>query len=251
MKQLNISLIFYPFSASIYKEAKDIKSALEIYNNNVRIHSITKDLFSQLQKDPIDLVFNLARQNGKTAYNISIASICELLELKMIGPSIFTSSIVKDTQILSSILKYDQIPFIQLPNPPDPTKIIDTFILGNNNQWFFQRTPPGMTNVSDKIFQISQKVFRSLHCSDYCKFSFIIEKKNQPILYRINPQPLLGNHGPFAKQVNINGIDYSSFINYLVLNTLIKHSLPIDEDYLALSEYLQEKSSNFQLIVKS
>ncbi|MFX1294294.1 MAG: hypothetical protein ACFFD2_05475 [Promethearchaeota archaeon] len=244
MSKLNISLIFYPNHQTNHKEVLDIKNALEYFDNNVKLFTVNRDLISQIRNNHTDLIFNLVRRHNNTKYNVSIAALCELLGLNMIGPNVFTSCIINSKEILVKVLKYDNIPLLDSLIPPKYSDIIDVFLLENQNSIILQKFPLNFkfeSNLKLKITEICKKSYQSIHGSDFCHLSFFLKQKAEPLLYKINPQPSLGNDGDFAQQAKLDGINYNILINLIVLNALHKYTLPISKKYIELENLLHGK----------
>lgn len=233
-----ISLIYYPFFEWNVREAHDIKNALESFGNKVFLHLADHDLIYNLRKQHLDLVFNLTRNPAGSVFDYTISAICELLEITLIGPKIFTASVSRDKETLASILKHDGIPVLDRLEPPKFSNYIQVFLLESTDSLFFIKPPPKMTLNSQaelKIKQLCKRIFQSIHCSHFCEFEIYLDPNMNPVLLNINILPNLEKIADFASTVkNTKGIDYNKFINLIVLNAASRANLPITGPYLSL-----------------
>ena len=234
----NISLIYYPFFEWNVREANDIKSALEAFGNKVFLHLADHDLIYNLRKQPLDLVFNLTRNPAGTVFDYTISAICELLEITLIGPKIFTASVCRDKETLALILKHDGIPLLERLAPHKFPNYVQVFLLESTDPLFFIKPPPKMkidSQVEAKIKQLCKKIFQSIHCSNFCEFEFYLEQNMNPFLLNVDILPNLEKIADFASIMkNTKGIDYTKFINLIVLNAASRANLPITGHYLSL-----------------
>jgi D-alanine-D-alanine ligase-like ATP-grasp enzyme len=233
-----ISLIYYPFFEWNVREANDIKSALEAFGNKVFLHLADHDLIYNLRKQPLDLVFNLTRNPAGTVFDYTISAICELLEITLIGPKVFTASVCRDKETLTLILKHDGIPILEKLAPHKFPRYIQVFLLDSTDPIIFIKPPSKMKITSQaeaKIKQFCKKIFQSLHCSSFCEYEIYLDQNENPILLNIDILPNLEKIADFATTVkNTKGIDYTKFINLIVLNAASRANLPRTGPYLSL-----------------
>jgi len=242
IKKYTISLIYSPFTDKHLNEVFAISKAIESFGNKVLIFKANRDIISELKKESIDLAFNLARKSEIEGYNTSIPAICELLDIFVIGPNVFSASVYNSEDIFLQILKYDEIPFITNLSLQDTPNLIQIFLLGTINPWYFLKTPSYISidsTLEPKIIEISKRAFSSIHGSDYCKFTFFLENENS-FLIEINQMPLLGSDSDFAKLAKLKGINYINFINIIVYNALKRYNLQIPEEYEPLIDLIEK-----------
>jgi len=233
-----ISLIYYPFFEWNIREANDIKSALESFGNKVFLHLADHDLIYNLRKQPLDLVFNLTRNPAGTVFDYTISAICELLEIALIGPKIFTASVSRDKETLALILKHDEIPLIDRLDSSKFPHYVQVFLLESMAPLFFIKPSSKMkidSQAEEKIKHFCKKIFQSLHCANFCGFDIYLEQNLNPFLLKVDILPNLEKIADFASSVkNTKGIDYNKFINLIVLNAASRANLPITGPYLSL-----------------
>ena len=250
-----ISLVFYPFSGNNIKEITSVKNALESFGNKVSTVKANRDLISILKTNAPDIVFNLAHKNAKYNHTTAVSAISELLELNVIGPNVFASSVCNSKKDLFQILKFDGIPIVDRSRASKSSNLIQVFLLGNySNPLFFFKTPIHLKidySTEQKITDLCKKAQRSIHGSDYCQFTFQLDNNTNPILIELNPYPLLGKDNTFARLVKIKGINYTNFINIILLNAFTRYNLPITQSYQDLKDLMEKKTSNPQKIAKT
>jgi D-alanine-D-alanine ligase-like ATP-grasp enzyme len=238
-----ISLIYYPFFEWNIREAQDIKSALVSFGNKVFLHLADHDLIYNLQKQPLDIVFNLTRNPAGTVFDYTVSGICELLEIALIGPKIFTASVCRDKEMLTLILKHDGVPILTKLEPPKFPGCLQVFLLESTDPLIFIKPPSKMTinsQAENKIKQLCKKIFQSIHCSNFCEFEIYLDQNVNPVLLNVNILPNLEKIADFASTVkNTKGIDYNKFINLIVLNAASRANLPVTGPYLSLKTSLK------------
>jgi D-alanine-D-alanine ligase-like ATP-grasp enzyme len=232
----NISLIFYPFFEWNRRQILDIKAALKSFDNTVYPFEANRDLIPNLQKYSLDLAFNLTRYANTFDYTTS--AICELLEIPVIGPKIFTASVCSEKEILLPILQHDGIPLVNRLDTKNFPNYLQIFLLANKELLFFIK-PTSKTTIDAvteaKIKELCKKTFQSIHGSNYCEFGVYLEQETNPLLVRIDPMPNLEKIADFARAAKkFHRLEYNQFINLIVLNAAIQANLPIPDHYQSL-----------------
>ena len=238
MKMFNIAIFYNPLLKANLKEVKDVKKALESYENTVVLYKANKDIIKNIQKNNYDMVFNLTHDINSNL-NSAMTAICELSEIKVISPNIFTSLIVKDKELLFDVLKYDNISVIENVDSDLYRHMIEVFLLENKDPLIFmnKRFNHSITDpYYDSIKKICMKSFKSIHGSNYCKFQILIDDLNNLFLTNINPMPYLGKNNIFSKLIKQNGIEYADFINYIIANAAYRYHISIPEIYEQLKQ---------------
>ncbi|TFF86556.1 MAG: hypothetical protein EU551_01220 [Promethearchaeota archaeon] len=238
MKMMNIAIFYNPLLKANLKEVKDVKKALESYENTVVLYKANKDIIKNIQKNNYDMIFNLTHDID-TNLNSAMTAICELSEIKVISPKIFTSLIVKDKDLLFDILKYDNISVIENIDSDLYRDMIEVFLLENKDPLIFinKRFNHYISDpYYDNIKRMCVKSFKSIHGSNYCKFQILIDALNNLFLTNINPFPYLGKNNIFPKLVKQNGIEYADFINYIIANAAYRYHISIPEIYEQLRQ---------------
>ncbi len=208
-------------------------------------------MITTLKEESIDIAFNLARNDGHKNYDRYVSAICELLEIKTIGPNIFSSAICNSEQILSQVLKNDKIRYLNTINSQIFSNLIQIYLLGDNKLRFFFNLPKKFTlpsSIAQEIIKICKKCYNSIHGTDYCKFTMFLEENRTPYLLKINLMPLLGKINDFANLASLEGIEYDDFINFIILNNSLRHNLSLLKPYLPLKNLFETKSSIFNII---
>jgi hypothetical protein len=234
----NIAIFYNPLLKANLKEAKDVKKALESFENTVAIYKANKDIIKNIQKNNYDLIFNLTHDIN-TNLNSAMTAVCELSEIKVISPNIFTSLIVKDKELLFDILKYDKISVIEDVDSELYRHMIEVFLLENKDPLIFinKRFNHFIPDLYyESIKKMCMKSFKSIHGSNYCKFQILIDDLNKLFLTNINPMPYLGKNNIFPKLIKQNGIEYVDFINYIIANAANRYQIPIPEIYGQLKQ---------------
>jgi len=235
----NISLIYYPFFKQNRREILDIKSALESFDNTVYPFEANQDLIPNLKKYSLDLAFNLTRNANANTFDYSISALCELLEIPLIGPKIFTASVCSAKETLLPILQHDGILLLNRLETREFSNFIQIFLLVNKEFLFFIKPTSQITInavTEAKIKDLCKKTFQSIHGSNYCEFGVYLDKNTNPILVRIDPMPDLEKIADFARSAKkLHGLDYNDFINLIVLNAASRANLPIPDHYQLLS----------------
>jgi len=233
----NISLIFYPFFEQNRREIIDIKGALEAFDNTVYPFEANRDLIPNLQKQLIDLAFNLTR-DATGGFDYTVSAICELLEIPVIGPKIFTASVCSSKETLLPILQHDRISLLNRLDTKKYPDYLQIFLLANTELLFFIKPTLkiSITAVTEaKIKELCKKTFQSIHGSSYCEFGVYLEQKTNPLLVRIDPMPNLEKIADFARAAKkLQGLEYKQFINLIVLNAALQANLPIPDHYQSL-----------------
>ena len=246
MARTKIALIFNNFFGKNIIEALNIKEALEIYDNKVTILESNKNMIGELQKNNFDFVFNLARNTFGYNYSMSVASICELLELNLIGPNVFTSTICNDKEILFKLLQWDKIKTINGLQDSNLLKSINVTTLGSDCELILLFDLHDNYKIdlipSNEIKETCKKSFHAVHASDFCEFYIYLDQNKNIYIFNINPIPFLDKNSNSAILFELMGFDYIDFVNYIVLNSFKKYKLPISESYLELEEKILSKT---------
>jgi hypothetical protein len=253
MTRLHFALVFYPFHQRTHKEVLDIKSTLEIMGCDASLFFADKNLIKHLSDKQVDFALNLARNDFNSRKNEAVAALCELIEVKMIGPNVFSSSIVNNRHILSKILKYHKIP---LPLPSEKSahydhsnNYCDIFLLGKKYGMIFTENTSDSKLDIDKLIKMSMKIYKSLHCEDYCQIRFSIHSRTKFFFKSITLQPFLANHDNFARLAQSSGIDYRTFISVIVINAFLNYDTPIPEFFTPTCDLVFEKYPFLQDVI--
>jgi len=239
-----IAIVYNAFLNENEQEAKEVMDALKEYDNTVVLAKADTDFITTIQKENFSLVLNLARKFKDKNIGMSIASICELFETNLIGANTYAFSITNDKDILFKILKHDDVPVLQSLDPKMIKDIIEIYIIKNTNFYMFFNKPLSI-KLSEKLVEriklLCQKSFDSIHCSDYCKFQLYIDPDEKMFVTAINPMPILTKRNNFFKSISLQGIDYTSFINLLVLTAAERYGLELSEKYKQLKTTIGSK----------
>ncbi|NHI93907.1 MAG: hypothetical protein EAX96_15570 [Candidatus Lokiarchaeota archaeon] len=246
MAEKNISIIYDFFFGKTIIEALNIKEALEYYDHKVYLFEANASLVENLQNNKIDLVFNLARNRYDKNLPVSVASICELLELNIIGPKVFPATICKDKVILKKLLKWENINLLSDFKDLLHLKSLNVSTLGNDCELMLLYDLHDNYKIemitSDDIKEICKKTFYSIHATDFCEFLIFLDENKNIFLSEINLTPYLDKNSSLAILFELLGFNYIDFINSIILNALKRYKIPLPEDYLDLEERIHLKT---------
>ena len=232
-------------------EALNVKEALEYYDNKVFIFESNSNLISELKRNEIEIAFNLARNRFGNQFNVSVASICELLEIDLIGPNVFTSTICNDKKILFNLLKWDGIKTIKSSQDLSNLKSINVSTLGSECEFILLLDLHNNYNISlipsNSIKETCKSIFRAIHAHDFCEFHIFIDKNKNIFIYDVNPTPFLDKNSNSAILFELMGSDYVDFINFFVLNSYKRNKTPLSENYLELEEKMLKATQKIVL----
>ncbi len=248
MPGFNIAIITDYYHGRNSIEAIEIKEALQFYDNEIMVfHEIDGKLGKKLQDNNIDLVFNLARNRYKKNHEISIAAICELLEINFIGPKIISSLIVENKPFLYKVLNFEGIKTIDKNISKNQLKSISVSTLGNDCDSIFVLDLHSFDNNVDsfnyeKIKNTCKKSFKTIQATDFCEFLFFIDQEDNLMLSDINLMPFLDKKSNLSMFFNMIGLGYIDLINFIILNACNRSKLEISESYRYLEEKLYKKA---------
>ena len=221
-------------------EALNVKEALEYYDNKVFILESNAKLISELKRNDIEIAFNLARNRFGNQYNASVASICELLEIDLIGPNVFTSTICNDKKTLFNLLKWDAIKTIESFQESNDFKSINVSTLGSECEFILLLDLHNNYNISlipsNSIKETCKTISRAIHIRDFCEFHIFIDRNQNIYIYDVNPTPFLDKNSNSAILFELMGSDYVDFINFFILNSYKRNKASLSENYLELEE---------------
>ena len=101
-------------------------------------------------------------------------------------------------------------------------------IVGYGAKWHeesfeFNNTPriipaPLDSKIADKVRWLALDAWGALGCQDYTRVDFRLDKKNNPYILEVNPNPDISPDAGFAAALAAAGIDYADFIKTMVEN---------------------------------
>lgn len=96
------------------------------------------------------------------------------------------------------------------------------------NLKFLEMTDP----LIKRARKVAHKAYNFCNCRDFAMAVFLVDEKTQNLLlHEINPLTSLLPEGKSALAATHVGIDYSEFINDIILNTLLRYDLKIRGKY--------------------
>jgi len=107
-------------------------------------------------------------------------------------------------------------------------------IVGYEAKWLedsfeFSHTPriipaPLPRRLAQQIRDLAVGACRALHCSEYCRVDFRLDKDNRPYVLEVNANPDISPEAGFAAALAAAGISYKTFVQLAVDNALRRNS---------------------------
>lgn len=105
-------------------------------------------------------------------------------------------------------------------------------IVGYEAKWLegsfeFKHTPriipaPLPKHLTEKIRELAAAACRALHCCDYCRVDFRLDKANRPYVLEVNANPDISPDAGFAAALDASGIAYQTFVKWVVENAVVR-----------------------------
>lgn len=103
-------------------------------------------------------------------------------------------------------------------------------IVGYEAKWLedsfeFNHTPriipaPLPKRLAEEVRELAKAACRTLHCFEYCRVDFRLDKANRPYVLEVNANPDISPDAGFAAAIDAAGISYKAFVK-LIIDTAI------------------------------
>ncbi|MGE5295942.1 MAG: GNAT family N-acetyltransferase, partial [Solirubrobacterales bacterium] len=99
-------------------------------------------------------------------------------------------------------------------------------IVGYEAKWMadsfeFNHTPriipaPLTKRLAEEVRELAKAACRALHCFEYCRVDFRLDKANHPYVLEVNANPDISPDAGFAAALDAAGIEYPAFVELLI-----------------------------------
>jgi D-alanine-D-alanine ligase len=112
-------------------------------------------------------------------------------------------------------------------------------IVGYEAKWLedsfeFNHTPrvipaPLPKRLAEEIRELAKGACRALHCFEYCRVDFRLDKADRPCVLEVNANPDISPDAGFAAAIEAAGISYKAFVKLLIDNAIDRTEKTLNE----------------------
>lgn len=105
-------------------------------------------------------------------------------------------------------------------------------IVGYEAKWLedsfeFNHTPrvipaPLPERLAEEIRELAKAACRALHCFEYCRVDFRLDKADRPYVLEVNANPDISPDAGFAVAIEAAGVSYKAFVRLLIGNAIAR-----------------------------